>query len=458
MARGDKTGQYLKLVMLVVLVLVSAGSVQAADVGGEFVGGLRVMVKEDEPLENAFASLAIETDIEGELGETGDWRLALDISLDKALNMFRDDIWDADDTDAAEDSIALELKEAFINLYSVGEEPLDLRIGKQQVDLGVGDGITTFNLTKPVAANFIDEMQSTRAVTGLRADYYTDEVDISAFFQPRVTPTKVGERIGAVYGKAEQAALQPMIEQMSLQGMVFGGLRVIDESPSYDENGMGLSLRASRFVAGYDLGVVYQKGYASTPMIRGFELEPVDGSPPNVRRMVLTKGYLPLQKVGLTAEGTWGDAGIWGELTYNIPKDGFFSPGMDAPTVPEEYRQNSEKYVTGLVGMDYFMANGAYVNGQIIHGFPQEVTKNTLNTYLVGDIYQDFLKGRLRLEAKMVYCFDDQGWMIMPEAVYQLDANKKCFGKLAVPGGADQSLFRQMEDLTQVLIGVSIGF
>lgn len=447
--------KHFMIAAILVLALVSVSGVQAADVGGEFVGELRVMTKEDKPLEDAVASLAIDTDIEGDLGDAGSWKLGLDIRLDKVLSMFRDDIWDADDTDAAEDSISLELGEAYFNLYSVSDEPLDLRLGKQYVDLGVGDGITTFNLTRPVAANFIDELQNSRAVTGARADYYSDEADITVFLQPRVTPTKTGERIEAVYKKVEQASLLPTLAAMGLENLQDLDSLIDEQPPTYDDDGMGVTLKASRFLGGFDVGVVYQKGYATSPIVRDFAME---GEPETPPRLTLTQGYLPLQKLGLTAEGTWGDAGIWGEVTYNIPKEDFFSPYLDTEHIPEEYRLNSDKYVTGLVGMDYFLENGVYINGQIIHGFPQEITKSMLNTYLTGDVYQDFLNSRLRLEAKLVYCFDDQGWIIMPEAVYQLDANKKCFGKLAFPGGDDESLFRQMEDLTQLLFGVSISF
>ena len=452
--------KHFTIAAILIISLSCVGVVQAADVGGEFVGELRVMTTEDKPLEDAVASLAVATDIAGDLGDAGDWKLGLDVRLDKALSLFRDHIWDADDTDAAEDSISLELDEAYLNLYSVSGEPLDLRLGKQYVDLGVGDGITTFNLTRPVAANFIDELQNTRAVIGVRADYYSDEANVTAFLQPRLTPTKTGERIEAVYEKVEQAALLPAFAQT---GMQLADVAINEQPPTYDDDGMGITLKASRFLAGFDMGIVYQKGYATIPMIRDFALEPMAGGPEvpegvQLAKLTLTQGYLPLQKIGLTAEGTWGDAGIWGELTYNMPKEDFFSPYLDTSALPEEYRLNSDKYVTGLVGMDYFLENGVYINGQIIHGFPQEITKSMLNTYLTGDIYQEFQNNRLRLEAKLVYCFDDQGWIIMPEAVYQLDANKKCFGKLAFPGGSDESLFRQMEDLTQLLFGVSINF
>ena len=450
--------------VVLVLMLTAVTGVQAADVGGEFTGELRVLTKEDKPLENAVASMGVKLDVDGDLGDAGSWKLVLDTSLDKALNKFRSDIWDADDTDAAEECITLELDEAYLNLYSVAGEALDLRLGKQYVDTGVGDGITTFNLTKPVAANFIDELQNTRAVTGIRADWYPGDFHVGAFLQPRLTPTKTGERIEAVYGKAQQAALLPVLHAMGqAQGIQMAEVVDKEASPTYKEDGMGFTLKASRLVGDYDLGVVYQRGYVPSSMVSGFEIEkepigfdPISQQP--LMRLNLIKGYLPLQKIGVTAEGTMGDAGIWGELTYNIPKAGFFSEGMQSPALPREYQFTSEKYVTGLVGMDYFFDNGVYVNGQVIHGLPQEVTKSMLNTYLAADIYQDFLNNRLRLEGQVVYCFGDEGWMIMPEAVYQLSSNMKICGKLAIPGGDDESLFCQMEDLTQVLVGVSLNF
>lgn len=461
------------LVLVLVFVLMMTVGVQAANVGGEFVGELRILTKEDKPVNNAIATLGTKVDIDGDLGDAGNWKLALDVSLDKALNKFRSDIWDADDTDAAAESLTLELDEAYLNLYSVGGEAVDVRLGKQYVDMGVGDGITTFHLTRPVAANFIDELQNTRAVTGIKVDGYPEDFRVEVFLQPRVTPNKTGERIDSVYAKAQQAAMKPMLaamnspESIAYNGFIIGGFAQDDNPPAYDDEGPGLTLKASRLVGDYDLGVVYQRGYAPSPMISGFGIdkEPIgfDDSlgtpePIPVMRLRLQQGYLPLQKMGFTVEGTLGDAGIWSEITYNIPKEGFFAKELDNLLLPEEYRFTDEKYVTGLVGMDYFFDNGVYVNGQVIHGFPQEVTKSMLNTYLAGNISQDFLNNRLKLEGRMVYCFGDQGWMFLPEAVYQVNNSTKVIGKLAIPGGDDDSLFHQMEDLTQILIGVSVSF
>lgn len=447
------------LVSVLVLILSITVGVQAADVSGEFTSELRVLTKEDKPLKDAMASVGVSVDVEGDLGPDGSWRLALDTSLDKALSSFRDDIWDADDTDAAEDSITIDLDEAYLNLYSVGDEAVDLRLGKQYVDVGVGDGITTFNLTKPVAANFIDELQNTRAVVGIRADWYPDDYQVTAFLQPRITPNKTGKRIEAVYQEIEKAALMPVLYAMSQEGVQIVEMAPLkEEAPTYEDDGMGFTIKGSRTFGDFDLGLVYQRGYAPSPIMSGFSLKPLAEEVPVPMRLTTTQGYLPLQKVGVTAEGVLGDAGLWGELTYNIPKDGFFGKEMDNQAFPEEYRFNSDNYVTGLIGMDYFFENGVYVNGQVIYGFPQEVTKSMLNTYLAGEVYQDFLNNRLRLEGKVVYCFGDQGWMIMPEAVYQVTSTMKAFGKVAIPGGDDESLFRQMEDLTQALVGISISF
>lgn len=462
--------QSMLVLVLVCVFMVSVG-VEAANVGGEFVGELRILTKEDKPINNAIATLGTKIDIDGDLGDAGSWKLVLDVSLDEALNNFRSNIWDADDTDAAGESITLELDEAYLNLYSVGGEAIDVRLGKQYVDMGVGDGITTFNLTRPVAANYVDELQNTRAVTGVKVDGYPEDFHVEVFLQPRVTPNKTGGRLESVYSKAQQEAMAPMLEAMNKPanvletGFIIGDIGLDENPPAYDDEGLGLTLKASRLVGDYDLGVIYQRGYGPNPLISGYGIdqEPIDfdtslGEPIPVMRLRLQQGYLPLQKVGFTVEGTLGDAGIWGELTYNIPKEGFFAEAMASELLPEEYRLTDEKYVTGLVGMDYFFDNGVYVNGQLIRGFPQEVTKSMLNTYLAGDIYQDFLNNRLRLEGRAVYCFGDKGWMLLPEAAYQVNSNTKVIGKLAIPGGDDKSLFRQMEDLTQILIGVSVSF
>lgn len=452
------------LLVLVCLLVVPLG-VQAANVGGEFVSELRLPIKNDEVIKETSLSLGTKVAVDGEFYDFGDWKLTLDVRFNETLRGLKSNVWKADDTDQVGESVSIELSEAYVDLYSVGYDAMDVRIGKQYVDLGVGDGITTFNLTKPVAANFIDELQNTRAVTGVKIDGYPEDFHVELFWQPKLTPSKTGGTLATVYDQVMQDAMadmKPMLEIIGQEkGIIIGG---IDTTDPTKDGWFDFTLKAATLVGDYDLGVIYQKGHVSSPLTTGLDLDliavhPESGVP--IMKLELEQAYLPLQKIGFTAEGALGDVGIWSELTYNIPKKDFFDfdlLGDMFEMLPEEYQFTDENYLTGLIGMDYFLNNGVYLNGQLVRGFPQEVTKNMLNTYLVGNISQDFMNNRLTLESSMIYSFGEKGWMMMPEAVYQINRNTKVFGKLAIPGGDEESLFKKMEDLTQVLVGVTIGF
>ena len=450
-------------ILVLVCLLLMPLSVQAANVGGEFVSELRLPIKQDEPVGNTTATLGAKIAVDGEFGDLGDWKLTLDLSFDEKLNNFKSNIWKGDDTDQMGEAVTLELGEAYLNLYSVGYDALDFRLGKQHVDMGVGDGITTFHLIKPVAANFIDELQNTRAVTGVKVDGYPGDYHVELFLQPKVTPTKIGGAIAAVYEKTLTEAMMPMLDNMGeAHGVAFAHeFDLSCNPPAYKDDGLGWTLKATTLVEDYDVSVIYQRGYVSSPMISDYDKQLVGFNPEKnvpIMQLQLEQGYLPLQKIGFTVEGAVGDVGVWSEVTYNIPKKGFFGEGFNNPLIPEEYKFTDENYVTGLIGADYFLENGVYINGQLVRGFPQEVTKNMINTYLVGNVSQDFLNNRLTLEGSMVYSFGEKGWILLPEAVYQVNSNTKVMGRLAIPGGGEDSLFKKMGDLTQVLIGVSVGF
>lgn len=457
----------ISILVLVCLLLMPLGA-EAANVGGEFVSELRLPIKQDEPIGNTTLTLGTQIAVDGEFGNLGDWKLTFDVSFDEKLNSFKSNIWKGDDTDQIGEAVTLEVGEAYLNLYSIGHDAVDVKLGKQYVDMGVGDGITTFHLTKPVAANFIDELQNTRAVTGVKVDGYPGDYHLELFLQPKVTPTKTGGAIGEVYEKALSEAMSGIMEKMIVAGMFIPAdvdQFAIIPTPVERTDSLGWTLKAATLVEDYDVSVIYQRGYVSTPMISGFKMDIVDmvdvgegHKIPIVQAITLEQGYLPLQKIGFTLEGALGDVGVWSEVTYNIPKKKFFSEEFQNDFVPKEYRFTDENYVTGLIGADYFLENGVYINGQLVRGFPQEVSKNMLNTYLVGNISQDFLNSRLTLEGSMVYSFGEKGWMFLPEAAYQVNSNTKIMGRLAIPGGDEDSLFKKMGDLTQVLIGVSVGF
>jgi hypothetical protein len=409
---------------LVVVLLLCPGGVFAAEVTGELKGEVRIPVKADKPWDESFGTLSLRLETEGDL-DFGCWKATIDSRYDKMIDKLGDGY---DDIAALEDDLTFKIDEAYVSIFSPLGADLDLRLGKQHVKLGTGDGITTCSLLEPTKARFIDEFRDTDGVVGARVDWYPGDVQVTGFWQPRITPA--------------EAPVDPLGEL---------GLSRETEAIDYDDTGMGYALKATRLVGRYDVGAAYQRGYVPAPLPAGVNLI-TEGN------YQLVEKYMPMRKLSLLISGPLGDAGAWAELTYNKPEEDFFSPQLRGllGSLPERYHLSDEAYVSGLIGADYFFADGTYVNGQIVRGFPYEYTESMVQTYFIGDAYRHFMGDRLKLEAKVVYCFDDQGWILGPEVTYQLPGSTKLWVKGIWLGGDDESDFGQMGDLSQVMVGIGI--
>ena len=92
----------------------------------------------------------------------GIWKLRITASYDNKLDELKD-TWNEEHTDIVREQITMGFDEAYVDLYSVADSDLDLRLGKQFVTVGIGDGISTLNLTEPVQALSVNDLSS-RAV------------------------------------------------------------------------------------------------------------------------------------------------------------------------------------------------------------------------------------------------------------------------------------------------------
>ncbi|MCK9222407.1 MAG: hypothetical protein M0Q40_07275 [Limnochordia bacterium] len=436
---------------LLLLTLCLAAPVAAAEVDGQYTLKLAVPLETDQPIDESIGSVGLKTDIESDLGNLGIWKLRITASYDNKLDELKD-TWNEEHTDIVREQITMGFDEAYVDLYSVADSDLDLRLGKQFVTVGIGDGISTLNLTEPVQALSVNDLSS-RAVIGVRADWYPQDTHIIAFVQPRVTPTCLGPELEASLESAVQQELLGLVPA----GFQIGKLDAREVPIDYGKEGLGYTFKGEKLIGRADLGLVYQKGYVPFAVVSDFKAEPM-GETASLA-ITIDKKYMPLQKIGITAAGTMGDASVWGEMTYNIPKKDFFaSVFTDNPALSEQYRFSDETYLTGMIGVDYFLPKDIYVNIQAIRGFPHEFAKSMLSDYVIVDSYKYFLNNRLKVDGKMIYCLRDKGWVALPEVEYQVKSNIRVFGQITRPGGDAESLFGQLENAKMVTVGANVSF
>lgn len=205
-----------------------------------------------------------------------------------------------------------------------------------------------------------------------------------------------------------------------------------------DGSDLGLGLKVGTNYAGYDLDIVYQHGYIAVPTVKDID---TSQSP-----VVVTKGYLPMDKVGLTLAGTIKDAGVWAELTYNRPDQDFFAKSLEI---------SDEGYASWLLGADYFFANGAYANIQYVRGLPQEFTEDMVKEYLVLDAYRTFKSDMLKVEGQVIYSLEDGSSALIPEVIYKLNDDLTLSGKAIKFFGNDTDSLGLMKPLSEISLGLS---
>lgn len=471
--------RFARSILVCLLILSFSTLTWAAQVTGEFGSELRIPTKGDDKFDNTVGSLLLNIDLQEEIGEYGNWKLGLDTRFyDNTLDQLGDYIFDinsatANTTDEIDSQLDFKLDEAYATFLSPFELNIDVTVGRQYITYGVGDGVSTLNLCTPNYALYLDDLarNQSRALDGLRIKWYPGDYQVDLFLQSRMTPTYLGSSLesvyqtmanGAIINSTKQGLKAEGLPDQMVAGLPVNVVRMDPEPIDYGKDGPGLMMKAVGNIYNFDLGLNYQRGYVPTRLITNYEPVPeIDGDTgmPKQITVYLNEKYLFMQKIGLTVTGTVGDTSVWSELTYNIPKEDFFAPELaDNNALPEEYRFSDEKYVTGLLGIDYFFKNGTYVNAQYIYGFPWEYTKSMLNSYLTFDAYRFFLNDRIKAEAKCAYCLSDQGWFLSPEISYQLRDGLNLWGKANLLGGDDESFLNNFEDLSQIAVGVTKTF
>jgi len=113
---------------LLLLTLCLAAPVAAAEVDGQYTLKLAVPLETDQPIDESIGSVGLKTDIESDLGNLGIWKLRITASYDNKLDELKD-TWNEEHTDIVREQITMGFDEAYVDLYSVADSDLDLRLG-----------------------------------------------------------------------------------------------------------------------------------------------------------------------------------------------------------------------------------------------------------------------------------------------------------------------------------------
>lgn len=365
-------------------------------------------------------------------------------------------------------SLETVIDEANVTLTAPLNLPVDVKIGRQYLNVGRGDGITTFNLFYPQSMRYATDLNEYRPVDAVRIDWYGDTLTVSGFVQTKFTPVYYGDTVqalmdrqsGKTASRLAQALSTTMQPMPSMPPIKLDFLPFQSETPDFGNGSApGVGLKVSGSLGGYDVDLQYQHGYAALPTLKAAESalniteEKVAVSP--------VLGYLPLDKIGVSWAGPLGGAGCWGELAYNRPAEDFYGEEVlsYAEYFPANLRPSEKGYITGLIGIDYFFANGVYANLQYVHGLPQEFTRPMINDYLTGDAYQTFKSDMLKVEGRVLYCLNDGSFAFMPAVTYKVNDNLTFLLKAVRFFGDEdeEEALAYLKPLSEVRLGVTLA-
>ncbi len=269
--------------------------------------------------------------------------------------------------------VELNLKEAYIDLYGFPLSSIDLRIGKQIIVWGTADKINpTSNICPADLSNILD-FGNKLGITAIQTNLYIGSATITGVYIPSFTPALLPSELFEIEG---QATIDTPGQKLGLTSQA--------------------ALQFNIPVSTFDLYANYYYGRYSIPST--YEVT-TDYVTQDIESM---KFFYPrLQVIGFSFSGSIFDLGIWGEAGYFIPENYSLTTVINnVPlygTITQKDRDVDDPYIRYVIGSDYTFKGGLYLNVQFVHGFDNEVTKDSLNDYLIGRIEKSFFNDKLKI-------------------------------------------------------------
>ncbi len=352
----------------------------------------------------------------------------------------------------------LEFREAFLDLYAFGLSNLDLRVGRQIINWGTGDG---FNPTGNVSPDDLEDLLffgTHLGVNALKATYYAPAFRMTGVFIPVFTPATLPA------GDYSEALFASDISNFDTKGFEYR------TNLSLPKNTLSASsqfaFKIASMVFNYDASLSYYNGRYDLPVITGMN---ASTDPPVVNT---TFRYPGLQVIGGDFAGSVGPVGIWGEIASFYPEKVTARIAMPSPLPPYETVTrdstvlSGSSYVQYLLGIDYTFRNRWYINLQFLHGFLHEQGSEQLNDYLIFRTEREYFHGNLTV-SPIAFALSITDW----------NAPQKTFGVIGIPeftyrpadnvsirlgsflfGGTGPNIFHALQDLDQLYLRITVSF
>jgi hypothetical protein len=342
----------------------------------------------------------------------------------------------------------VELREAYLDLYSFPFSSVDLRLGRQIINWGSADALNPTSNISPDNLEILLDFGEHLAVDAFQGTYYGSNLNLTCVFVPTFTPSRLpppSYSSALLSAFSSGLSLPPGVSIEGFTQQIELPDRNLTESSQY-------AVKLSTFMNGFDLSFSYYYGRYHLPIPSAISMSD----------SVITLIYPEVQVIGGDFAGAIGSVGIWGEGAVFFPEEVLF----DIPELPGEEILKDEPYARFIAGCDYTFGNGVYVNTQVLHGFLHEQGSENLNDYLTFGAEQSFLNSKLTLVpvsfAISVSDWDDPtenyGLAYVPELTYRPVDNIELTIGGAILHGEGENLFRQLNDRDELYLKARASF
>jgi hypothetical protein len=463
----------LTVIFCLVPTLITAQGDEEIDIGGFWKFDYRFLIgngREDVPYYDIFSRLRLNAEAYISDNVTtyisGDFRLygSSDIS---GFNDLSDP--------AAQYPTDAMLWEAYLDIYNLGIDGLDLRVGKQRIAWGTADKMNPTDNFNP--DDFSDFFEFGEHVPSLavRATYnVSTQFAVEFVWLPSVKPILLPKDLSFSAAAEVENLLAPYKAQINQSPVpiTITEPNIYVTTPPYDLSHSMQALKIKGTLAKIDYSVSYLHGYDDFPVPTSIELIPNQTDQTLLQPEVQT-GFFEYHVLGFDFAGELSGIGWWAEGAVFLPTDGvdviISIPDMLNPmeiTHEEIELLNTDPYFKSTVGCDYTFSGGTYINFQYMHGlFPERGNEENINDYFLFKIEQKLSHDRIKLGLAGIYSvldWDDIGSnyavVVNPEIMWlPFGSVELSFGGLLIDSKGE-SFFSSFKDLDMLYMKMKVYF
>ena len=298
------------------------------------------------------------------------------------------------------DKVEAELRNTYLDLFDFPVKNLELRIGKQRINIGKSDFFRHLDVVNP--PDFSDELRFDERVSSLLLRLkWTLGFDTSwmFFIGPGIDTARYA------YGTDPYRAMRLEVESyMPAYTGAPGSAADIFRLPELRAENMLYGLIFSSKIGKFDFSFLAVSRFNPILMPEEILIDSTDSSASIIYST--RREYV----IGLGAAGDVLGAGVWVEIAAKKSRGFSTVVKVDGSIVENSSLLTDEWFFTWSAGIDYnFKNNGPYLNIEFSHGFFTEMQNSTgegINDYLVITIQKKYSSDRINLGLSLGFEFD----------------------------------------------------